>query len=1729
MFEMVYKYINGEATMKTKVIPFIFLSFLFIIFSANIFAQTFTWTHPVSSDVWPGGSNQNIIFSWSGGNSSYGSVYVQYSTDGSNWTNIGSSRTIYRSGNTISWSVPNSPSSSYRIRLRQSSTTLSTSQLFTVSGLSLTSPNGGESWEAGSSHNITWTSAGITNVKLEYQTAQSGAGATWVTIIASTAASAGSYSWTLPNVSTNDAQVRISDASNSSTNDKSNDFTIFTRTITVTSPNGGETFYIGGSNNINWSSSNVGSNVKIEYSTDSGSSWNTITNSTSNDGSYTWNPVPNAPTIQARVKITSTTYTSVSDVSNNDFTIATPSLTVTNPSDAGITIIKNCQYTIRWTDEGLSSSEYVVVEYSTDGGSTWPDINAQTSNDGSCSWTPNFTAPSVLVKVSWYGHLTVFDVGDNSFSIVDPVLTVNTPGADLIVGCNYNIQWDYNGCSDIDYVRIYKGADVIVDHINNDGHYNWTVEGPAVTGTKFKVVQLTRTYTVDGHGGGGTYVYHETDLYGESGTFNIVDGTLNITSPVSGTNWNVCERPTITWEGTTCGDVKIEYSPDGGAHWSTIVNQTNNDGSYTPSGYSSWQVPLPGTTNAQVRISVNGISDVSDAFTVIAPELVLSSPIGGENWQVASNQNITWTSAGVTSVDVFLSSNDGASWTQLAENATSPLSWVVWDWPTANAKIKLIGTTSCDDITVVSNAFTISEPTTLPAGVGGGVVVSSDGNGIYILDCATQTLTGPFLTSEGELNDILFDPVITPDGMTAIVTGKISGSFSGVSDVDEHGGHHPDHYMIYFVDITVPTNPALLGSIDVGTDKVQDIDVTPDGKYVVVVGDGISLGGLLSSKIFIADIANRALITPVYQLPYGKYANAVSIAPDGTVLVADVDHLSDGHVYSLTIDASGVLVYKGSKSINGNPTNILISPVYQNVPGMPGEETPSITSGYNVLVCNSDLRYVKKLVVNNGNIADYGYLDLSAYAHGDFLSGIFSLDGLNAYLFDNGTYSGGGWTSPEGHTYPSGWQNYPQVHKLDVNGLGSITYNSSITVHSPRSTDEYYGVDELAVDSQNKFLYVSTHGEDNSATDVKVIDLQNNAVVKGLPLSSGDNPLGIYISANFGKAVALITLTQPNDAGITVNAGQTYQIKWNCNMGVRPSSGLTTTIPVPKAVLWYRLGDSDSWHQIAEVSQNLGENTYNWTVPFYQSQTCLVKVSNISDPTLFDVSNNYFTIFGLQLTAPNESEIIKVGTLYTVKWNGSPYIPDVMIDYSTDAGATWLPLVASTPNTGSITLTVPNTPSYSAVVRVSKVGLPMPFGVYDIFDKSDVAHTLEGILEVTPNGNTWNGGMTYTIVWQSTVNGGGATSNSLGKDNTNVAATGTVKIEYSIDNGATWILIAKSAPDIGKFDWILPYIQSTNCLVRITSNEDPTISDITHIKFEIWVVRVLKANGGEHWGVGYSHQLTWEISDFDSKTSTSKFLNYIKLEYSTNNGSTWSIIRSRFSATSLIYPWTVPNVQSDQCLVRVSKFDDAKLQDVSNNVFSIGSTGTTENIIVWPGDADNDGDVDQYDFNIVKKFENKVGTPRINGSSNWVGQEATPWYPLESTYADCNGDGVVNSDDFYVILSVNWGKTHNGLVKMNQVVVTDYKLLQNYPNPFNPSTILQFELPELSRIDLKIYDMLGEEVAVLANDEEYGYGVHQLEWHPENLASGVYIYRMNAKSIETGKMITIVKKMQYLR
>ncbi len=114
----------------------------------------------------------------------------------------------------------------------------------------------------------------------------------------------------------------------------------------------------------------------------------------------------------------------------------------------------------------------------------------------------------------------------------------------------------------------------------------------------------------------------------------------------------------------------------------------------------------------------------------------------------------------------------------------------------------------------------------------------------------------------------------------------------------------------------------------------------------------------------------------------------------------------------------------------------------------------------------------------------------------------------------------------------------------------------------------------------------------------------------------------------------------------------------------------------------------------------------------------------------------------------------------------------------------------------------------------------------------------------------------------------------------------------------------------------------------------------------------------------------------------------------------------------------------------------------------------------------------------------------------------------------------VNPPKFYYRLKqfdFNGSYEYSNVIEV-ATIPSGFSLLQNYPNPFNPATKISFQLPEKNFVTLKVYDVLGNELITLINEEKQP-GQHTIEYTPENLSSGVYFYKLQAgNSILTKKM-----------
>jgi len=94
--------------------------------------------------------------------------------------------------------------------------------------------------------------------------------------------------------------------------------------------------------------------------------------------------------------------------------------------------------------------------------------------------------------------------------------------------------------------------------------------------------------------------------------------------------------------------------------------------------------------------------------------------------------------------------------------------------------------------------------------------------------------------------------------------------------------------------------------------------------------------------------------------------------------------------------------------------------------------------------------------------------------------------------------------------------------------------------------------------------------------------------------------------------------------------------------------------------------------------------------------------------------------------------------------------------------------------------------------------------------------------------------------------------------------------------------------------------------------------------------------------------------------------------------------------------------------------------------------------------------------------------------------------------------------------------------KLNSNIPADYALYQNHPNPFNSLTTICYAIPTTSYITLKIFNLLGKEIATLVNGKQFA-GEYEVQWNSVDLPSGVYVYRLETGNFVATKKLILMK------
>lgn len=246
--------------------------------------------------------------------------------------------------------------------------------------------------------------------------------------------------------------------------------------------------------------------------------------------------------------------------------------------------------------------------------------------------------------------------------------------------------------------------------------------------------------------------------------------------------------------------------------------------------------------------------------------------------------------------------------------------------------------------------------------------------------------------------------------------------------------------------------------------------------------------------------------------------------------------------------------------------------------------------------------------------------------------------------------------------------------------------------------------------------------------------------------------------------------------------------------------------------------------------------------------------------------------------------------------------------------------------------------------------------------------------------------------------------------------------------------------------------------------------------------------------------------------------------YSTDNGTNWTQIGSTFNA---VYSWNL-------CSVDLSPLA------AGNYLIAIGASGNSyqsnyiDDVIIIDGPLPVElssfnyryinskieltwitkSEVNSNRFEVEKLVSGKwlkVGEVTAAGNSN-----------VEHKYSFEDNNITSNSSYRLKIVDNDGSYKYSNTLVLENIRPMQYELKQNYPNPFNPTTVINYGIPQSSKVILKVYNIAGQEVMKLYEGEQEA-GYYSINFNGNSLTSGIYIYSLEAGNVKISKKMMLVK------
>jgi peptidyl-prolyl cis-trans isomerase A (cyclophilin A) len=233
-----------------------------------------------------------------------------------------------------------------------------------------------------------------------------------------------------------------------------------------------------------------------------------------------------------------------------------------------------------------------------------------------------------------------------------------------------------------------------------------------------------------------------------------------------------------------------------------------------------------------------------------------------------------------------------------------------------------------------------------------------------------------------------------------------------------------------------------------------------------------------------------------------------------------------------------------------------------------------------------------------------------------------------------------------------------------------------------------------------------------------------------------------------------------------------------------------------------------SWSEIIE-STSANARSFTWPASNISSSECLIKVSDVANSAIYDISSAPFTLCQLELTNPAGSGFFRKGSPIDITWT-SDLVGDLTVAYKTNVNGEWISIDEGIPASNGSYSWIPEEVTNWCKVRITETAYP------DVYDETAGYFIIFQLDLITPSGGEVLSGLSsFEINWESEI-------------------INAVKIEFSSDDGQNWSTVENNTPaGSSPYDWTIPNINADLCYVKVTTPSLPEFYSMNETPFSI--------------------------------------------------------------------------------------------------------------------------------------------------------------------------------------------------------------------------------------------------------------------------------------------------------